>query len=179
MRGFFFCVCISLLLWSNQPLLLWPLLCNWLRVFHFNASTARTCFYFKNKEKHLQNMSTHVLDLFFFSCLYMRSQIGKVYSCIRTCLRWKHWSWKVRFKCSCLKKSWSNQALRLPSYCFSKCWSSWLRVGTQWCMATCQQNKPSKLCTWTLIGDWLSHSEAVAFLKSLTLLLSKIGCMNT
>lgn len=44
-----------------------------------------------------------------------------------------------------------------------------LRVGTRCtemslsAMATCQQNKSSKLYTRTLIGDWLSGSVAVAF----------------
>lgn len=82
---FFFCVCISLLLWSNQPLLLWPLLCNWLRVICFNASTARTCIYLQIK-RNIYRICQHMCSVCFvcLCCLHLSLWSGRAYSCSRT-----------------------------------------------------------------------------------------------
>lgn len=88
--SFFFCVCISLLLWSNQPLLLWPLLCNWSRVICFNASTARTCIYLQIK-RNIYRICQHTCSVCFvcLCCLLSWLWSGTVDSRSRTCLRWK------------------------------------------------------------------------------------------
>lgn len=52
---YLYCVCILLLLWSNQPLLVWRLLCNWSRVTLISRIHCRELHLLRNKEEHLQN----------------------------------------------------------------------------------------------------------------------------
>lgn len=139
-------------------------------------------------------MSTHLLGLFFLF-IWERSQAGKVCSRSRTCLRLECFSLKVRFRCwyrvlPLKNRVAANKPFASPpsSSCCCKCWSSWLRepaLRAQRCLSA-----PWKRVNITshpnfTQGLWLvamRKSSALAFLispKSLTLLLSKIGCMHT